>query len=148
MKVRLLSKHTVQRPRVTSVPKEMYEELYELSEQFIIWYRTAPYREGLNARIREFHSILHNLVPSENALASLPDLENEPVVHILELNILDDGNVYDVYNIFEENGSTYAEVEAIQEMSLDEYESRHELNAQRLNALLKNIDRQNRGSVL
>ena len=145
MKVRLLSKHTVQRPRVSSVPKETYEELYELSEQFIIWYRTAPYREGLNDRIKGFHSILHNLVSSEHALASLPDLENEPVVHILELDILDDGNVYDIYNIFEEDGLMYADVEAIQEMSIDEYESRGELNAQRLNTLLQNIDKKNRG---
>lgn len=145
MKVRLLSKHTVKQPRVSNVPQETYEELYELSEQFIIWYRTAPYREGLNDRIKGFHSILHNLVLSEHALASLPDLENEPVVHILELDILDDGNVYDVYNIFEENGVFYAEVEAIQEMSIDEYESRDELNRQRLNALMKNIDKQNRG---
>ena len=145
MKVKLLSKHTVQQPLVSDVPQETYEELYELSEQFIIWYRTAPYREGLNDRVKGFHSILHNLVSSEHALASLPDLENEPVVHILELDILDDGNVYDVYNIFEENGLMYAEVEAMQEMSIDEYESRDELNAQRLNALMKNIDKQNRG---
>lgn len=145
MKVRLLSKHTVQQPRVTNVPKEVYEELYELSEQFIIWYRTAPYREGLNDRIKGFHSILHNLVPSEHALASLPDLENEPLVHILELDILDDGHVYDVYNIFQEDGAMYADVEPIQEMSLDEYKSRDELNRQRLDALMKTIDKRNRG---
>lgn len=145
MKVRVLGKYTVQRPLRSGVHKEVYEELYELSEQFIIWYRVTPYREGLNDRVKGFHSILHNIVQSEHALASLPALSSKPEVHILELDILDDGNVYDVYNIFKEDGLTYAEVEAIQEMSFDEYKSRHELNTRRLDALMKNIDRQNRG---
>lgn len=151
LKVKVLNRHIVKDPSDSSKNQSdiyltPYEELYQLSEQFIIWFRTAPYRKGLEERLRAFHAIVHQVVESDNVLVPVPIPHLKPQVYILELDMLDDGKIYDAYDIFyETDGILYAEIDMMREMDLEEFESYAEVNRDRLNKLLQRFAYNDKG---
>lgn len=151
LKVKVLSRHIVKDPSDLSKNQSdiyltPYEELYQLSEQFIIWFRTAPYRKGLEERLRAFHAVIHQVVESDNVLVPVPIPHLKPQVYILELDMLDDGKIYDAYDIFyETDGNLYAEIDKMREMDLEEFESYAEVNRDRLNKLLQRFAYNDKG---
>ena len=151
LKVKVLNRHIVKDPSDSSKNQSdiyltPYEELYQLSEQFIIWFRTAPYRKGLEERLRAFHAIVHQVVESDNVLVPVPIPHLKPQVYILELDMLDDGKIYDAYDIFyETDGNLYAEIDKMREMDLEEFESYAEVNRDRLNKLLQRFAYNDKG---
>ena len=151
MKVKVLSRHIIKDPSDSSKNQSdiyltPYEELYQLSEQFIIWFRTAPYRKGLEERLRAFHAVIHQVVESDNVLVPVPIPHLKPQVYILELDMLDDGEVYDAYDIFyETDGNLYVEIDRMREMDLEEFESYAEVNRDRLNKLLQRFAYNDKG---
>lgn len=151
LKVKVLNRHIVKDPSDSSKNQSdiyltPYEELYQLSEQFIIWFRTAPYRKGLEERLRAFHAIVHQVVESDNVLVPVPIPHLKPQVYILELDMLDDGKIYDAYDIFyETDGNLYAEIDMMREMDLEEFESYAEVNRDRLNKLLQRFAYNDKG---
>ena len=101
LKVKVLNRHIIKDPSDSSKNQSdiyltPYEELYQLTEQFIIWFRTAPYRKGLEERLRAFHAVIHQVVKSDNVLVPVPIPHLKPQVYILELDMLDDGEIYDI----------------------------------------------------
>ena len=151
MKVKVLNRHIVKDPSDLSKNQSdiyltPYEELYQLTEQFIIWFRTAPYRKGLEERLRAFHAVIHQVVESDNVLVPVPIPHLKPQVYILELDMLDDGKIYDAYDIFyETDGNLYAEIDKMREMDLEEFESYAEVNRDRLNKLLQRFAYNDKG---
>ena len=151
LKVKVLNRHIVKDPSNSSKNQSdiyltPFEELYQLSEQFIIWFRTAPYRKGLEERLRAFHAVIHQVVESDNVLVPVPIPHLKPQVYILELDMLDDGEVYDAYDIFyETDGNLYAEIDRMREMDLEEFESYAEVNRDRLNKLLQRFAYNDKG---
>ena len=151
LKVKVLNRHIVKDPSDLSKNQSdiyltPYEELYQLSEQFIIWFRTAPYRKGLEERLRAFHAVIHQVVESDNVLVPVPIPHLKPQVYILELDMLDDGKIYDAYDIFyETDGNLYAKIDKMREMDLEEFESYAEVNRDRLNKLLQRFAYNDKG---
>lgn len=151
LKVKVLNRHIVKDPSNSSKNQSdiyltPFEELYQLSEQFIIWFRTTPYRKGLEERLRAFHAVIHQVVESDNVLVPVPIPHLKPQVYILELDMLDDGEVYDAYDIFyETDGNLYAEIDRMREMDLEEFESYAEVNRDRLNKLLQRFAYNDKG---
>ena len=151
MKVKVLNRHIVKDPSDLSKNQSdiyltPYEELYQLTEQFIIWFRTAPYRKGLEERLRAFHAVIHQVVESDNVLVPVPIPHLKPQVYILELDMLDDGKIYDAYDIFyETDGILYAKIDKMREMDLEEFESYAEVNRDRLNKLLQRFAYNDKG---
>lgn len=151
LKVKVLNRHIVKDPSDLSKNQSdiyltPYEELYQLSEQFIIWFRTAPYRKGLEERLRAFHAVIHQVVESDNVLVPVPIPHLKPQVYILELDMLDDGKIYDAYDIFyETDGNLYAKIDTMREMDLEEFESYAEVNRDRLNKLLQRFAYNDKG---
>lgn len=151
LKVKVLSRHIIKDPSDLSKNQSdiyltPYEELYQLTEQFIIWFRTAPYRKGLEERLRAFHAVIHQVVESDKVLVPVPIPHLKPQVYILELDMLDDGKIYDAYDIFyETDGNLYAEIDMMREMDLEEFESYAEVNRDRLNKLLQRFAYNDKG---
>lgn len=103
--------------------KEFLDELHDLTYQLVIWNRIVPFRKGIEEAIETYYRIISETFKLKNAIVLIPTNNEEKELIALELDLLADGTVYDVFYLSNDDGEFYAEVEPMRYVEREEFEA-------------------------
>lgn len=89
--------------------EQMYNSIFEL----YVWHMTLDNREGLKERAETVYQLLRLLVNTDNIIIPLPYPKKEPFIILMELDKKDDGKMYVVTNITQQDDDMVIEYEPI-----------------------------------
>lgn len=113
----------IQELKKTDENNDIMTSLHRIAYQMIIWSRITPFRKGLDDSVASYRRLLDSVIDSKEAYVLSPQINNDDSLIMVVLDMLNDGKVYDMYDISSEEDGVYAEIFEMKEITQEEFES-------------------------